>query len=122
MTRHLLHVDCPAHNAVAASVPWATRTFEEQVAHSPEDRRLYKADLLEERLRDLFEADGRTEAASLPGSWSAALGVSNARVEAVDDKIKPTVRLGYEFRNIGSLIASAMLRCLNLRISPPGRS
>ena len=59
-------------------------------------------------------------------SWSDArsveLGVSNARVEAVKNKIKLTVRMGYGFRSIDSLIAPVMLRCLSLPITFPGRA
>lgn len=47
---------------------------------------------------------------------------SNARVEAVNSKIKLTVRMGYGFRNIDNLIALVMLRCSNLPIKLPGRT
>ena len=50
------------------------------------------------------------------------LGVSNARVEAVNNKIKLTVRMGYGFRNIDNLIALVMLRCSNLPIKLPERA
>jgi len=50
-----------------------------------------------------------------------ALGISNARVEAVNNKIKLTVRMGYGFRNIDNLVSLVMLRCSNLPISLPGR-
>lgn len=52
---------------------------------------------------------------------SIELGVSNARVEAVNNKIKVAVRQGYGFRNIDNLIALVMLRCSDLRPSLPGR-
>ena len=41
--------------------------------------------------------------------------------EAVNNKIKLTVRMGYGFRNIDNLIALVMLRCSNLPITLPGR-
>ena len=50
------------------------------------------------------------------------LGVSNARVEAVNNKVKLTVRMGCGFRDIDNLIALAMLRCSNLPIKLPGRA
>ena len=53
---------------------------------------------------------------------SVELGISNARVEAVNDKIKLTVRMGYGFRNFDNLIALVMLRCSNLPITLPGRT
>ena len=49
------------------------------------------------------------------------LGISNARIEAVNNKIKLTVRMGYGFRNIGNLIALIMLRCSDLQPQLPGR-
>ena len=50
------------------------------------------------------------------------LGVSNARVEAVNNKIKVAIRQGYGFRNIDNLIALVMLRCSDLRPALPGRA
>jgi transposase len=45
--------------------------------------------------------------------------LSNARIEAVNNKIKLTVRAGYGFRNIDNLIALVMLRCTSLSVSLP---
>jgi transposase len=42
---------------------------------------------------------------------SVALGISNARVEAINNKIKVTIRMGYGFRNTDNLIALLMLKC-----------
>ena len=53
---------------------------------------------------------------------SIELGVSNARVEAVNNKIKVAIRQGYGFRNIDNLIALVMLRCSDLKPSLPGRA
>ena len=53
---------------------------------------------------------------------SIALGVSNARVEAVNNKIKVAIRQGYGFRNADDLIALIMLRCSDLRPALPGRA
>lgn len=115
-----------------------------------EDRRLYRAYLMKERLRDVFKAADGEAAAKMLDSWlasacrsgvaalrelskkirrhreaivrSVALGISNARVEAINNKIKLTVRMGYGFRNIDNLIALIMLRCSNLPIALPGRA
>jgi transposase len=46
-------------------------------------------------------------------------GLSNARIEAVNNKIKLCIRTGYGFRNIDNLIALIMLRCTSLPISLP---
>ena len=114
-----------------------------------EDKRLYRAYLLKERLRDVFKAKSGADAAGLLESWlrsashsgldivkelskkvrrhreaivrSVELGISNARVEAINNKIKLAVRMGYGFRNIDNLVALVMLRCSNLPIALPGR-
>ncbi len=115
-----------------------------------EDKRLYNAYLLKEDLRDVFKSpDGATAGARLDKwlsracrSWtkeikdlakkarrhrdaivrSVELGISNARVEAINNKVKLTVRMGYGFRNIDNLMALVMLRCSNLPIKLPGRA
>ena len=38
-------------------------------------------------------------------------GLSNARLEAVNNKIKTTIKMGYGYRNLGNLIALVMLKC-----------
>jgi transposase len=49
-------------------------------------------------------------------------GLSNARIEAVNNKIKLTIRMGYGFRNIDNLIALVMLRCSGINLLLPGRA
>jgi transposase len=49
-------------------------------------------------------------------------GLSNARIEAINNKIKLTVRMGYGFRNIDNLIATVMLRCSGINLALPGRT
>ena len=49
-------------------------------------------------------------------------GLSNARIEATNNKIKLTIRMAYGFRNIDNLIAMVMLRCGGLPVALPGRS
>ena len=110
---------------------------------------LWRGYLLKEGLRAVFKAPP-AEAAGELGRWlawacrcripefvelsrkvrrkregilrSIELGVSNARVEAVNNKIKVAIRQGYGFRNIGNLIALVMLRCSDLKPSLPGRA
>lgn len=48
-------------------------------------------------------------------------GLSNARVEAINNKIKLTVKMAYGFRNIDNLLALLMLRCSNIKVCLPGR-
>lgn len=50
------------------------------------------------------------------------LGVGGGRVEAINNKVKVTVRMGYGFRNIDNLCALLMLRCGDVRPGLPGRS
>lgn len=115
-----------------------------------ESKPLYRAYPLKERLRDVFKSSCNTEAAARLDSWlrsacqsgiaairelskkirrhreaivrSVELVISNARVEAINNKIKLTVRMGYGFRNVDNLIALVMLRCSNLPIRLPGRA
>jgi hypothetical protein len=42
-------------------------------------------------------------------------------VEAINNKIKATIKMGYGFRNIDDLIALVYLRCSNLPIALSGR-
>lgn len=115
-----------------------------------ENKNLYRAYLLKERLRDVFKTSDGLVAKARLDSWLAsachsgmksirdlskkvrrhkdaivravALGISNARVESVNNKIKLTIRMAYGFRNIDNLIALVMLRCSNLPIALPGRN
>lgn len=48
-------------------------------------------------------------------------GISNARMEATNNKVKLTLRMAYGFRNIDHLISAIFLRCGNLPIYLPGR-
>jgi transposase len=45
--------------------------------------------------------------------------LSNARIEAVNNKVKVVIRVAYGFRNIESLISLIMLRCTSLPILLP---
>lgn len=48
-------------------------------------------------------------------------GLSNARLEAVNDKIKTTIKMGYGYRNLDDLIALVMLKCGGLNLQLSGR-
>ena len=48
--------------------------------------------------------------------------ISNARVEAINNKIKLTIRMGFGFRNVDNLIALIYLRCGGRVFHLPGRS
>ena len=43
-------------------------------------------------------------------------GLSNARVEAINNKIKLTVRIAYSFRSLDNLFAMVMLRCSGVKV------
>ena len=47
------------------------------------------------------------------------LGLGNGRIEAVNNKIKITVKIGYGFRNVDNLIALLMLRCSPIKPTLP---
>lgn len=113
-----------------------------------EDSALHRAWWLKERLRLLLKLPAAEAEAELR-SWLASaqrcripvfvelgrrirdhqneilaairLGLSNARVEAINNKIKLTIRMGYGFRNIDNLIALVMLKCGGLPLALPGR-
>jgi len=113
-----------------------------------ENGQLYRGYVLKERLRLLLKMDAGEAEAELKGWLSKACrskipefvelskkirrhrgriidtvasGLSNARVEAINNKIKVTIKMAYGFRNIDNLIAMIMLRCSNLPFSLPGR-
>ena len=44
---------------------------------------------------------------------SIKYGLTNARIEAVNNNIKVTIRMGYGYRNIDNLIALVRLKCGN---------
>ncbi len=119
----------------------------EAVARS--DRRLYRGYLLKEGLRDVYKAADADEARARLESWlswacrcripefvelsrkvrrrkdaivrAVELGISNARIESMNNKIKLTIRMGYGFRNMDNLIALILLRCSDLQPQLPGR-
>lgn len=47
--------------------------------------------------------------------------LSNARIEATNNKIKLSIRIAYGFRNIQNMIDMIMLRCSDIPIFLPGR-
>ncbi|WP_305852692.1 transposase [Atopobium sp. oral taxon 416] len=49
-------------------------------------------------------------------------GLSNARVETINNKIKLTVRIAYSFRSLDNLFAMVMLRCLGVKVPLLGRA
>ena len=110
---------------------------------------LWEAYKLKERLRMILSRQTADEAAPMPRQWAtdASLsgieefsklgekidrrrfdilrairsGLSNARLEAVNNKIKTTIKIGYGYRNLGNLIALVMLKCGGLDLRLPGR-
>lgn len=50
------------------------------------------------------------------------IGLSNARIEATNNKIKLLIRIAYGFRNIDTLISFVMLFCSSLKILWPRNS
>ena len=111
--------------------------------------RLFRAWELKEDLRAVFRAETAEEAERRLSAWlheaayckikpvvevekkvrrrradiaaAVRLGVSNGRVEAINNKVKVTVKTGYGFRNTDNLIALTMLRCSDIKPELPGR-
>lgn len=53
---------------------------------------------------------------------AVTLGLSNARIEATNKKIKLSIRMAYGFRNLDKLKAMIMLRCGGIAVSLPDRA
>jgi transposase len=112
------------------------------------DKKLYRAYLLKEGLRLIFRYsyDGAVKELDRWLAWAqrcrikefvelgrkikrhkpailAAIkyGLTNARIEAINNKIKVTIRMGYGFRNIDNLIALVKLKCGGINVALPGR-
>ena len=113
------------------------------------DKRLYRAYLLKEGLRTVFKYthEGAVDELDRWLGWARRCRIpefvefgkkikrhkeailssiknelSNARIEAVNNKIKVTIRMGYGFRNIDNLIALVRLKCGGFDVSLPGRN
>lgn len=113
------------------------------------DNRLYRAYLLKEELRLVFHQDleaGREQLEhfikwaqhcripefvelqrKIRRHYAAILAtlehrLSNARIEAVNNKIKLTIRMAYGFRNIDNMIDMIMLRCSDIEVQLPWES
>ena len=52
---------------------------------------------------------------------TAKYKLSNARVEAVNNKIKLTIRMAFGFSNVQNMLDLIMLRCSDIPIELPGR-
>ena len=50
------------------------------------------------------------------------LGVTNARIEATNNKIKLLIRKAYGFRDIDNMINMILLFCSNIKIPLPNRN
>lgn len=111
--------------------------------------RLFRAWELKEDLRAVFMADDAVEAKALLDDWiwraghskidkvvevekkvrrrredivrAVELNIGNARVEAINNKIKVTVKMAYGFRNTDNMIALLMLRCSDVEPQLPWR-
>lgn len=110
------------------------------------DKRLWRAYQLKEELRTVFKLDKEAGQEQLNHwiKWAqhcripafvnlqrkirrhydailATLesGISNARIEAVNNKIKLSIRMAFGFRNINNMIDMIMLRCSDLEVPLP---
>ena len=106
------------------------------------DKKLYKAYLLKEQLRTLVKLPSEEEIEEHLNKWlwtsshsripsiyelqkkirrhkeailnTAKYHLSNARIEATNNKIKLTIRMAYGFRSINNLIDMIFLRCSDI--------
>jgi transposase len=112
------------------------------------DKKLYRAYLLKETLRLVFRYSYNEAVGELDRwlKWAqrcrikefvelgkkikrhkpailAAIkyGLTNARIEAINNKIKVTIRMGYGYRNIDNLISLVRLKCGDDLVELPGR-
>ena len=113
------------------------------------NNRLYRAYMMKEELRLLLKLRDQdaAEAALKKWMWRAShsridafkdlyqkikrhkthilntirLGMSNARIEATNNKIKLIIRKAYGFRNTGNMLDMVYLVCSNLRVPLPNR-
>ena len=113
------------------------------------DKRLYRAYSLKEHLRLLLKHKDIAEAEAELKRWlwrsshsrisafkelykkikrhknhilnTIRLGMSNARIEATNNKIKLIIRKAYGFRNIQNMLDMVYLVCSNLRVQLPNR-
>ncbi len=113
------------------------------------DKRLYRAYRMKESLRLLLKIPDPEEAEAELKHWlwwashsripafkqlyqrikdhkdhilnAIRLGMSNARIEAINNKIKLVVRKAYGFRNIDNMLDMVYLVCSDLRVPLPNR-
>ena len=113
------------------------------------DNQLYRAYLLKEQLRSILKMDDVDAAEEELIKWvkwarhcriasfvklqrkimrhkdhilnTIRYGLSNARIEATNNKIKLLIRQAYGFRDVDNMIDMVLLYCSNLRIPLPNR-
>ena len=52
---------------------------------------------------------------------AAEMGITNARMEAINNKIKLVIRAAYGFRNMNNMLSMIMMTCSSVRPRLPGR-
>ena len=120
-----------------AKVEWIAKT----------DPRLYRAYKLKEALRLVFYNDTVKEAKEALDAWfkwarhcripafvelqkkinrhmqsilnTIEYGLTNARIEANNNKLKLSIRMAYGFRNLDNMMAMIMLRCSDIKVKLP---
>ena len=120
-----------------AKVEWIAKT----------DPRLYRAYKLKEGLRPVFYNDTPEDAEEALTAWikwarhcripafvdlqkkiyrhwnsiinTIKYSLTNARIEAINNKIKLSIRMAYGFRNIYNMISMIMLRCSDIKVQLP---
>ena len=113
------------------------------------NNRVYRAYMMKEELRLLLKMEKADEAAAALKKWrwwashsrikafkdlsakikrnekyillTIKLGMSNARIESINNKIKVIIRRSYGFRNVENMLSMVYLVCSNLMIPIPNR-
>lgn len=111
------------------------------------DNHLFKSWEFKEDLRQIFKCSDIEEAEALLEEWmhraayckikpvvevekkirrrkkdilkAIKLGLGNGRIEAINNKIKVTIKMGYGFRNMDNLISLLMLKCSDIQPKLP---
>jgi transposase len=74
------------------------------------------------RIKPLVAIEKKVRRRKADIAVAVEFGTGNARVKAINNKIKVTIRMGYGFRNTDNLIGVLMLRCSDSRPTLPGRA
>jgi transposase len=110
-------------------VPWAIRCVDtSRVVQQATDlldetgRQAWRGGAWRSRIPEFVEPQRKVKCHMDATVAPATFGLTNARVEVVNNKIKLIVKMAYGFRNIDNLFSVVMLKCSDLQVALPGRT